>query len=71
MRRTSTTTGVDREPLVALADRIGITVAQAELGLALMETGNGPLINDVIRGHLSVTEALAIARRGTCPTCGD
>jgi hypothetical protein len=48
---------------VAMAEKTGLTLDQVELGLALMKTGRGDLITEVIAGRMSAAAALTAARR--------
>jgi len=61
MRGVTTT---DTAVVTAMAAKLGLTPAQVEIGLALMQTGDSALIADVIAGRMTILDALAATRGG-------
>jgi hypothetical protein len=54
----------DAAAVIAMAEKLGLTPAQVELGLALMRSGRADLIAKVIKGEMAVVVALTTARSG-------
>ena len=54
--------------LQQIADRIGVDVRDAELGLRLARTGRSDLVNEVIAGRLTIRAALARAKPSHTPS---
>jgi hypothetical protein len=56
-----------QQVLQQIADRIGVDVRDAELGLRLARTGRSDLVNEVIAGRMTLRAALGRAQTKPAP----
>jgi hypothetical protein len=54
----------DYTAVITLAERTGLSLDQVEIGIELARSGHADVLDAVITGRMTVSEALAAVRRG-------